>query len=153
MIVETSRLGQLEVPETEFIRFEQGLPGFENLKQFALLDLEEGLPYKWLQSVEIAEIALLLVNPFLFYPEYEWNLPDSVQEELRLSDSSQVEVWSVITLSSELKDSSINLLAPILLNRVERIAKQHILHEYPYQTKHPLIRSEFIAADSEEQEG
>jgi flagellar assembly factor FliW len=152
MIVETTRLGQLDIAESQIIRFEQGLPGFENLKQFALIDLEEGLPYKWLQSVEEAEVALLLADPFLFYPEYEWRLPDSVQEELKLSESAQVEVWSVITLASELKDSSINLLAPILLNRAERIAKQHILHDNQYQSRHPLIRTEFTDAESAEEE-
>lgn len=156
MIVETVHSGQIDVGESDIVRFERGLPGFENLKQFVLIKLEEGLPYVWLQSLENTDIAMLLANPFVFYPEYDWRLSELAQQELQLSDVAQLEVWSIVTLASDFKDSSINLLAPVLINRNERIGIQHILHDNHYQTKHPLIRAEHVTATeiaSDGQEG
>lgn len=153
MILETARMGQLEVSDEELLHFDQGLPGFENLRRFALLEIEEGLPYKWLQAVEDAEISLLVADPFVFYPEYDLQLSEQAQQELKITDASMAEVWSVVTLASELKDATINLLAPIVLNREERLAKQLILHDNNYQTKHPLIRIPLGEAASDREEG
>lgn len=148
MILETAHLGSVEVQDTAMIHFVRGLPGFEDLTQFVMLELEEGLPYKWLQSVENADISLLVADPFVFYPEYDWQLAEQEQQELSIVDERQVEVWTVVTLAEDFHRSTVNLLAPIVLNKVDRLANQLILHDTGYQTKHPLIRVAAETADS-----
>jgi flagellar assembly factor FliW len=137
----------------DIIRFEQGMPGFEDLRAFRLLDMEQGVPFKLLQSVEQADISLVVGDPFFFYPEYEWELPDSVKEELGLKSETEVEVWSVITVSSDVSKASINLLAPLVINRVNKIGKQHILHDSTYGPRHPLLRPTTETTVSKEGEG
>lgn len=135
----TTRIGEVEIPEQAAITFQQGLPGFETLKGFALLPLQEGAPFWLLQSLEDTNISFYVCNPFDFQPTYEWNLPASVQQELEIEDASEVEIWSILTVSEVLTESTINLLAPIIVNRVKGLGKQHILHDTGYSAKHPLM--------------
>ncbi len=68
--------------ESTVFHFENGIPGFEHLHQFAFSEIEGELPMKLMKSVEDEEISLLIVSPFFIYPEYEWELPDSSKQEL-----------------------------------------------------------------------
>ena len=46
------------------------LPGFEDLREFALLHLAEQGPFLWLQSLELPELAFLLVDAARFGLRY-----------------------------------------------------------------------------------
>lgn len=139
MQMETNRLGSINVIGSRELSFEQGLPGFEEYRDFVLLDLEIDLPIKLLQTASDPDISLLVGNPFHFYPDYEWELPSSVQQELQITEKTPVEIWSVIILPANAADATINLIAPIVVNGDKGIGKQIILHNSPYNNRHPLI--------------
>ncbi|TYP75725.1 flagellar assembly protein FliW [Paenibacillus methanolicus] len=147
--MESTRLGDIKVTGSEKVVFNQGLPGFEELRNFAILDLEIELPIKLLQSEEESSLSLLIGNPFHFYPEYEWDMPEHAQQELRIEQPEDVEVWSVIILPANAAEATINLLAPIVMNKKTREAKQIILHNSAYSNRHPLLK----APSHEEREG
>ncbi|MFB9327053.1 flagellar assembly protein FliW [Paenibacillus aurantiacus] len=142
MQVAAKRLGNVKVTGSRELAFDQGLPGFEDHLRFALLDLEIDLPIKLLQSLSDPDISLLVGDPFYFYPDYEWELPEHIQQELHISDVSDVEIWSVIILPAVASESTINLLAPIIMNRTKLSARQIILHGSSYSNRHPLMRPE-----------
>lgn len=120
--------------------FAQGIPGFEQIREFEFLDIGQELPMKLMRTVENEKISLFVASPFLFYPEYEWNLPDSVKQELGILSEADVEIWSVITIVDDPATATINLLAPIVLNVNKRLGKQLILHEQAYSARAPLNR-------------
>ncbi|GBF76282.1 flagellar assembly protein FliW [Paenibacillus sp. 598K] len=139
MIVETLTLGNIEITKDQLIWFEQGLPGFEHLRSFALIHLEGSLPVKQLQSVEEPAISFLVVDPFGFYPDYEWDLPESIQFELKIHEASALNVFSIITIPSDVAETTINLMAPIIVNFSEQLGKQIILQTSRYQARHLLF--------------
>lgn len=141
MIISTTIWGDIEVDEKEIYRFEKGIPGFEETTDFVLLDQDEA-PFYYLQSLQEKELSFVLVDPFIFYPEYEFELPDSEAEELEIE--SNLVVRSILTLHEQVENSTINLLAPLVFNPDNRQAKQVVLHQTTYQTKHPL---QFIKED------
>ncbi|MFS0725884.1 flagellar assembly protein FliW [Paenibacillus sp. 1P07SE] len=145
MKVTTSKIGEVEIPEEATVCFPQGIPGFEELHTFAFLDIGEGVPFKLMQSLEDKDISFYVCDPFVFYQSYEWTLPASAQEELELESSSDLQVWSIVTVASELKHSTINLLAPVLINQSKRLGKQHILQEGNYTSRQPLMPAEAAA--------
>jgi flagellar assembly factor FliW len=149
--VHIEQIGDVKVLRSQEIQFEQGLPGFEQYHQFTLLELELDLPIpvRLLKSLYNEHISLLVVNPFHFYPNYEWDLPDHVQQELRITTPEDMEVWSVIILPTRATDATINLLAPIIINPQHQIGRQLILHNSGYSNRHPL----FVAEDAVQQEG
>lgn len=122
-------------------QFDNGIPGFEHLQQFTLSEVEGELPVRLMQSVEDGNITFLIANPFFFYSEYEWDLPESVIQELSLAGEKDVEIWSIITLNQDPLKSTINLLAPIVLNKSTNRGKQHIIHDNAFSSRAPLYQA------------
>ncbi len=63
--------GEMEYEENNIITFNKGIPGFNYLKKFILLDLLEYEPFQLLQSLEDEEIALIVTSPYAFFNDYE----------------------------------------------------------------------------------
>ena len=80
--------------------------------------------------------------PFLFFKDYELSIPDSVQAELKIEKQEDVLVWSVVTVNDDFTKITLNLLAPIIWNVQEKLAKQIILHDSEYNVKHEIMLSE-----------
>ncbi|MNN83154.1 Flagellar assembly factor FliW [compost metagenome] len=57
-------------------------------------------------------------------------------DELQIKDS--VVIRSIVTIKEQLNQSTLNLLAPIVLNPDNRLGKQVVLHKSEYQSRHPL---------------
>lgn len=119
--------------------FEQGIPGFEQYQHFLMNELEAELPLRIMQVVQ-EEISLVLTSPFAIYPEYEWILSEASKKELQIESEEDVEVWSVLTIPSDPNAATINLIAPIVLNRTKKLGKQIILHDSGYSSKAPINR-------------
>ncbi|KGE20411.1 flagellar assembly factor fliw [Paenibacillus wynnii] len=139
MIIETLSWGKLELKDEQMYHFAKGIPGFEEETDFALLIMETA-PFWYLQSIKDMELSFVLVDPFLFYPSYEFELPDEEAEELGIS--ADVVIRCIITLKEQVEHSTINLLAPIVFNPNEHTGKQIVLHRSPYHTKHKLINEQ-----------
>lgn len=135
MKIDTLSWGELEVGEDQLYDFSKGIPGFEQENRFALIAAEEG-PFSYLQSLLTKELVFILADPFLFYSDYEFELPPSETEELAISE--QLVVRCFITLQEQIEQSTINLLGPIVINPEKRLGKQVILHKSHYETRHSL---------------
>lgn len=135
MKVETAQFGQIEVPEEQIFSFERGIPGFESHTRFALIELPEG-PFAYLQSLEDSHIALLITEPFVFYKDYEFDLPESVVEEMNIE--SDLMIRNIVTLNIKPEQCTINLLAPLVFNVANKRGRQVILHSSEYKSRHPL---------------
>ncbi|MEI2283221.1 flagellar assembly protein FliW [Paenibacillus polysaccharolyticus] len=125
--------GKVEVNEGNIFRFPKGLPGFEDETEFAIISSED-TPFSYLQSVKEPGLSFLIVSPFIFAPDYSFELNDLDKEELDIDD--QVTVYSIVTIHSEINKSTMNLLAPVVLNPANRVGKQIVLHQSSYETRH-----------------
>ena len=124
------------------IQFKKGIPGFENLKNFKILDLEDNKQFKILQSMEEKNISFVVTSPFEIYKEYVIDLNDEIIRELEIKNSEDVLVLSIITIGETLEKSTLNLKAPLIINIKNNLGRQLILQSEKYETKHPLMRSE-----------
>ncbi|RWZ55032.1 flagellar assembly protein FliW [Halobacillus fulvus] len=138
MNLETKYFGSVEVKDVELLHFEQGLPGFKDLKKFALLPLPEAPVYHVLQSADEKEIAFIVANPYLFFKDYEFTIDDQSKGELALEKAEDVELYSILTLKNPFEESTVNLQAPVVINKKNRQAKQLILNRTEYHTKHSI---------------
>lgn len=131
--------GEVEVQEKDIYQFPKGLPGFEEETEFALIPWED-TPFSYLQSTQEPGLSFLLVSPFVFMPSYSFELSDTDKEELAIKD--QVSVYTIVTIHSQANKSTMNLLAPIVLNPENRLGKQVILHQSGYETRHLIWTEE-----------
>ncbi|WP_128894323.1 flagellar assembly protein FliW [Longirhabdus pacifica] len=119
------------------ITFPNGVPGFEHCRQFELTQVERDLPFYDLQETE-GEITLLLTNPFLLFPDYKLDLSSEVLQEVQATNAEDVYIFTIITMGETLAQSTVNLLAPIIINMNQKCGKQHILHQSSYISKQPF---------------
>ncbi len=143
--IETTRFGTISEEDFPIIKFEGGLPGFEHECEFVMLPVpgSEDTPYMFLQSCSTPDLAFLMTNPFVFFPDYEFSLEDEVQEELGIKNREDFVIFTLITIpNGEISKMTANLMAPLVVSFTTRKAKQIILEKSRYSTKHELFSND-----------
>jgi flagellar assembly factor FliW len=135
--VATKAYGLIEVDERQKIVFPQGLLGFEELQDYILLDAERQ-PFYWLQSTEVEQVAFILVNPFLFRPDYEVNISNEELAEIQLRSPEKALIFSIVTIPND-GPMTANLQGPLVINRDNRTGKQAVLSDARWKTKHDIM--------------
>lgn len=127
MKIQTKFLGEIEVQEDSIIQFEEGIPGFLDEKQFVLIPLNESSLFLTLQSIHTVDVGFMVATPYAFKADYAFDLPQSDVEQLKIKKPEDVIVYGILTLKDSLINSTINLLAPVVINEKAGLAKQIIL--------------------------
>ncbi len=135
MIVKTKFFGDIEIDSSLIINFENGIPGFDDLKEYTIIDVEDR-NYKCIQNIEKQEICLLVISPWDYFEKYEINLLDEDVKDLDIKDQSEALVFSILT-AREGKITT-NLIAPIVINIRTRKAKQIILTNSKYSIREEI---------------
>ncbi|MCU1468806.1 MAG: Flagellar assembly factor FliW [Actinomycetia bacterium] len=121
------------------ITFPAGLPGFPQAHRFDLAPWgPAGSPFLLLSSTEEPDVGFVVVPPWVFYPEYEFELDTGTAERLSLTASEDAVVFVVVTLRERPEDSTLNLLGPIVVNRHSHEAAQVVLPSAGYSVRAPL---------------
>ena len=102
------------------------LLGFENLKQVELQKIDE--IFMKMQSLEDEHISFTLIDPFALR-EYDFEVPDTIQELLKITDDSNLLVLNIVLIQTPIEDSIVNFIGPILFNTDTNRAAQIILQE------------------------
>ena len=136
----TSNFGNLSIEKENIITFEQGLLGFEELKQFAIIAVEECLPFECLVSLEDPMVAFPILNPTLFFSDYKPSLSKDDLVLLDIKKEKDVEMFCIVTLGKKPEDVTLNLKGPILINMKNKMGKQVVLIEDYYSLSQQLIR-------------
>ena len=142
MEIETLRFGKIEIDENRIFRFALPIIGFDELKDFIILDLNKDSFFKWLQSVEDPALAFPIVSVFSMNVDYSIDLPDNVIEALKIKDAESLLVMNVASIpQNNPQGTTINLLAPIVFNLDELLAGQVILSGSGYDISFPLFKN------------
>ncbi|NFG60654.1 flagellar assembly protein FliW [Clostridium sp. CMCC3677] len=131
--------GNIEYEEKDKITLRKGILGFENLKEYILVDLNECEPFKLLQSLEDENTGFIVVSPFEFFNDYEIKLSDEEINKLDVKNQNDIILLTTVTLNSDPKKITTNLKAPIIINISNNLGEQIILDNLDYKIKHLLI--------------
>ena len=134
----TKAFGLIDVNERQKVTFPTGLFGFESIKDYVLIDAERQ-PFFWLQSVEAEHIAFIVINPFLFRPDYELDIDDELVKEIGINNPEEALIFAIVTISPSGLMTA-NLQGPLIINRETRIGKQGILNDPRWKTKHDIMQ-------------
>ena len=146
MKVSTKAYGLIDVDERQKIIFPQGLLGFETLKDYLLLDAERQ-PFYWLQSMDEERVAFILVNPFLFRPDYEVNISNEELAEIGIHAPENALIFSIVTIPPD-GPMTANLQGPLIINRDNRTGKQAVLSDTRWKTKHDIMAELAVTANA-----
>ena len=141
MLINTEVFGPVEIDKDKIIKIEEGLLGFEEEKEFVIINMEEGdYPFQWLQSVNTPELAFVIINPFYVFPDYKFTISKKVQEKLEIEDEKDIVIYSIVVVPGDMEKMTANLLGPIVINTNKRLGKQIILDDNRYSTKHFIFQ-------------
>jgi flagellar assembly factor FliW len=130
--IRTAQFGEFDV-EPEFIfHFENGLLGFDDLREFVLISEESTLPFRWLLSVENPDIGFPLLSP--------WHI-DLTYDPGKDFDLDRDVLMVVITLEDDNGQMTANLKAPIILDVNKQIGKQVILPSDKFTTNYLIKKN------------
>lgn len=140
MKVQSARFGLMDISETDIISFQKGILGFPESKKYVWIhNIEPDLPIEGLQSTSDEHISFMMVDPFLFAPEYEIDLSEDTKELLGIVRKEQVLVRVILTSRPD-NHTTINLKAPLIMNMDNNQAAQVILDGTQYQLQYPIGR-------------
>ncbi|MGB8657268.1 MAG: flagellar assembly protein FliW [Candidatus Zixiibacteriota bacterium] len=135
----TTRFGEIDLKESEVIDFPKGVLGFSQLTRYAILEQKESAPFKWLQSLEDPNVAFVIIDPVQFFPNFKLEIHEKEIEELNYASYSDLVTYAIVTVPQDPSLASADLLGPLVVNPKRRLAKQAVMSNSPYTTKHYLM--------------
>lgn len=148
MDIQTTRFGPLTVDDQRVMTFPKGLLGFTEHQRYALIQTSNENYFFWLQCVDDASLAFVVTDPSIFFKDYDVSLRQETADELGISDPQALQVFVICNKVGDWLTG--NLLGPIVVNAVARVAQQIVLTDKKWTTRQPLLRlaSEQVLAKS-----
>ena len=137
--IQLPRFGQCSFGESEVIRFPWGLPGFAALRRFLVISVDGEEGYIWLQSIDDLTVAIPLCDPWSLFDDYEAPLPLYAKQSLEIETAESFCVMCVLVARPG-SETTINLLAPIVINLQTRVGRQVTLENQAYAVRTPVVR-------------
>ena len=138
MIIETDRFGSFDTKDSKIINFPSGLPGFDDLSKFIILEVGETKPIYWLQSTENRHISLPVIITFEILDDYNIDIRDNDLEDLEFESKNDLLIMNVVVVPSDIERMTVNLAAPIIINAKHGIAKQIIIDAAELPIRYPI---------------
>ena len=140
MVATTSRFGSIEYQDEDVLTFVEGPYGFPDLRRFVILEHKPGSPFRWLQSLDEPGIAFLVISPSHLFPDYAPSISEERARSISLTASDPILVNVVVTIPQGNPEAmTANLAGPIIINPKTREARQIIVEEGQYGTKHSIM--------------
>jgi flagellar assembly factor FliW len=125
MQIQSSRFGKMEINHSDMLLMPHGLIGFETCRHWVLLSSQDNDEVAWLQSVALENVALPVVSPRRFSPNYRAHVNKRDMQLLHLHSEDKLYVLGVVSKSGSML--TVNLKSPILLNATRHIAIQVVV--------------------------
>ena len=141
MLIKTRYFGEIDVDNTKIITFEDGLIGFENLKQFTLIynnESESSGTITWLQSLDEPLVAFPALSPFYVMTDYNPIVEDEVLDSLGQLTEENTAIFLTLTVPSDITKMTTNLKAPIIINVDTKKGCQVIAENPDYVVKYNI---------------
>lgn len=149
MKINTSRFGEIEIDDNLVFNFIEPILGYEQLKKYVLIDNSPESPFKWLQSVEDANIAFPVTFPAYFGIDYQFTIPEEKAKKLDLKGSDNLISFNIACIpQGKSQDATVNLVGPILINIENKNGLQLVLTDTKYDIKRRLFNKDTIKCSS-----
>ncbi len=133
------RVESIFTTEESVIRFEEGLIGFSDCKNFVVLEGDNIAPFRLLKSLDNPDLGFLVIDPAIVDKDYYRLIPEREWESLGLDDPAAKLALAICIIGTTPTESTGNFQAPILINYKKMIGRQVILTEATLSVRQPLI--------------
>lgn len=128
-----------EPEERIAIHFEDGIYGFEDVKDFVLVERDSSRVIWSLRAAEGGFPTLIVVDPFVVMQGYRPQLTGQERQALGNPADDELCFLAVAVIRENLADSVVNLKSPIVINMPTRQARQIIMENSDYPVRYRLF--------------
>lgn len=126
MLIATKFMGKIEVEENQLVHFPNGIPAFEEYQDYFFLPFDDSGFFFYMQSVKDADLCLVVCDPFRFFPDYEVDLGEPECQLLEVKEPQDVALYAILTIPDDFRETTANLLAPLVVNTRNNLGLQFI---------------------------
>lgn len=141
MLIQTKYFGEIDITDEKIVTLERGLFGFEEYKQYTILydcEKEGKTNISWFQSVDEPGLALPVINPLIVKEDYNPVVEDELLSGIGEITEENLVILLTMTVPKEIKEMSVNLKAPIIINADTRKGVQLIVDNQDYEVKYKI---------------
>ena len=140
---QTKYFGELQYEPRGILRFPDGLPGFEDEREFLPVEQLSTRPLVYLQSLTNIGICFVGLPVWLVEPGYRLELSEEETAKLQLGDGGAVNpatdgLLCLALLTVRESGTTANLMAPVVANLRTGVALQAISAGVGYSHQHRL---------------
>ena len=140
MKFDTTRFGQLDVESEDIVIFPDGPLGFPDCTRFTIVDEDQSYPFRMMQSLDNPALAFVIVDPLVARLDYHFNVTLEDLKNVKADATDGLQVFVIVTMSTNIKDVSVNLQGPLVINTEKKLGHQFVLVNTEYTTREKLLR-------------
>ncbi|MFH0878197.1 MAG: flagellar assembly protein FliW [Lentisphaerota bacterium] len=133
-----SRLVSLPVHSENIFHFPEGLPAFENVKEFVFLCKPDTRPFFFMHALNPPDLAFVCVDPFLICPDYQPRISEADAKFLHIERPEDALIMTIVTVTKDMHDITTNLQGPVAVNIQACLGKQIICDGQSYPVRYRI---------------
>ena len=98
--------------------------GFEETNHVDISEVDEF--FSTMSDIDNKDISFTIANPYALR-EYSFDLPSDIKVLLDIDENSNVSVYNIVVIQKSLENSTVNFLAPIIVNNDTKKIAQAVL--------------------------
>ncbi|OPA75818.1 flagellar assembly protein FliW [Paenibacillus selenitireducens] len=127
------------------IQLNGSLLGFGHLQEFSIHAVEGNRLFALLQSKEEEGVGFVVASPFSFFTSYTFEIAEEDKEAIDLLKPDDALILAIMTIKDPFNSSTMNLLAPIVVNIENMKGIQIVLPpKYEYQTRTSIAEGQLL---------
>lgn len=143
------RLVSMPIHSENIFHFPEGLPAFETVREFVFLMKPDTQPFMFMHSIQPPDLVFVCIDPFLVCPDYQPRISDADTSFLHLKQPEDVLVLAIVTVRKDVRETTANLQAPIIINMQTSLGKQIICEGQHYEMRYKIWEAlDRITSDS-----
>lgn len=133
-----SRLVSLPIRPEHIFHFPQGLPAFEDFKDYVFAIKPDTSPFIFMHAIEPAGLSFVCVDPFLVHPNYAPRIGPADQDFLKVNRREDIMLLSIVTVRRDVRETTANLQGPVAINMQSSIGKQIMCEGQSYPVRYRI---------------
>jgi flagellar assembly factor FliW len=121
------------------IRFDEGLIGFADCKQFVISENTVLKPFRFLECAGSRQVRFVVLDPTVRVPGYHHQIPDRDWESIGVTDPAKRFAFVIVNIGLSVHASTANFQAPLLINFENMSGRQVILTDSNFCLRTPLV--------------
>lgn len=143
--INTRKFGEITIDKENALTMPEGLPGFPGFEKFVLIEDKKTEPFCWFQSLEEPDLALVIMDPLVFKPDYRVDFK-TIIKGMGWKETPEEKLLTYVVINirekeGKAKEITANLMGPLVINPGTRQVVQVIISDPSYSCHYNIMQS------------